>query len=110
MIENISHFYVPGFKVLRNTPTDQPKKIGGQIDHYNLHLSISATLRPLSGSEVVSADKMTLIGTHTLYCAVCDVLETDRIEDPEGNQYDIKFVQNVMSMNNHLQISLELRR
>lgn len=108
MIEHIEHFFAPGISVLRNDPDDND--IGGQVDDWTLHLSIDGIIRPLSGNEAVSADKLTLIATHTLYCGVHDILETDRIRDAAGNEYDIKFVQNPMNMGNHLQISLELRR
>lgn len=108
MIENIERFFASGISVLRNDPDDN--KIGGKIDNWELHLEIDGIIRPLSGNEAVSGDKLTLIATHTLYCGVHDILETDRIRDAAGNEYDIKFVQNPMNMNNHLQISMEIRR
>jgi head-tail adaptor len=104
MIEQISHWYTMPIKVLRNVPTDNG--MGGWVDHWSTHLNILGWLRPISGNESKTADKLTFHATHRLYCAPDDILVTDRIEDEDEEIYDIGFVHNVMNMGNHLQIDL----
>lgn len=108
MIENIVRFYSPGITIFRNSSTKN--KIGGSISNWQKHLEIEGLIRPLSGREQDVADKPTYIATHRLYCAPADILETDRVKDINGIEYDIHFVSDVMNMGNHLQIDLEQRR
>ena len=111
MIEQILTFIDDHGKnvvIKRNTPirTD----LGGYKDHWATHLSIRTLIRPLGGSEQMAADKVTLYATHKMYCAVADILEDDKVEDADGNEYRIKNQINPMNFDNHMQIDLELVR
>lgn len=103
MIKGIEKYYKPGIEVKRNNPT--PNGIGGWVDSYELHLEIVGRIRPLSGSELEIADKLTVRSTHRLYCAVCDIKEADRVYY-DGRIYNVQIVMNMMDMDNHLQIDM----
>ena len=105
MIGNIEHFYKPGIVIMRNDPIKNG--IGGRKDYFEPHLDISGLIRPLSGSEVQAADKLTLKANYRMYCGVVDIKETDKVYW-EDKEYDVIFVSNPMDMDNHLQVDLLL--
>lgn len=105
MIGNIEHFYKPGITVMRNSPISNG--IGGWKSYYEPHLDILGLIRPLSGSEVQAADKLTLKANYRMYCGVVDIKETDKVYYNDA-EYDVIFVSNPMDMGNHLQIDLLL--
>ena len=107
-IKRIRQWYNETFEVWRLNETGSG--FGGVQGEFQKALTIQGRLRPQTGRESVTGDKMTLYGTHTLYTDVADIKESDRVVDVYGNEYNVKFVPNMMRMNNHLQIALELVR
>lgn len=104
-IKGISKYYTTGHEIERST--DATGGFGGFARTWSSHLSPAGRLRPLSGDQQLSADKETAFATHRFYCAPDDIKVTDRYKDPDGNIYRIKFVSDVMNMDNHLQVDLE---
>ena len=102
----IERFYTTGHKILRYTETSSG--FGGSTGAWATHLTVDGCLRPLSGDKRLSADKSTVYASHRFYTDVADIRESDRYQDPDGNNYIIKFIADPMSMGNHLQIDLEL--
>ena len=110
MIEEISKFYTQDIIVMRRSATKTT--IGGVKRNYALHLSFKGLIRPLGGSEARLGDKPTLVAGFRLYCAPCDIAQTDLIynEAEPTVMYEVKYPNNVMNMGNHLQVDLELRK
>ena len=66
-------------------------------------------LRPLSGEKRVAASKETAFISHRFYCShFSEAIPAGCTLLLEGNRYNIKFVQNVMTMDRILQLDLEL--
>lgn len=101
----IQKWFEPGIVIQRLTQT--ANDMGGFVDTWTTHLTISGRIRPLNGTEKLSADKTTLFATHKLYCNVADITERDRVSF-SGKVYEIKFVSNPMNFDRFLQIDLEL--
>ena len=105
MLQNIKRFFTLGHKIQRYSPGTPG--FGGDNGEWENHLEVPGRLRPLSGDERMSADKMTLYATHRFYTDVADIKESDRYIDPGGKVYEIKFVADPMNMGEFLQIDLE---
>ena len=105
MIEGIKRFYTTGHIIERYT--EGAEGFGGSEGTWATHLEIDGRLRPLSGDEQLSADKLTVFADHKLYTSLADIKETDRYKDPDGNIYRIKFIKEPMKWGNHLEIYLE---
>jgi SPP1 family predicted phage head-tail adaptor len=105
MIEQISGYYTDDVVIQRKAQVSNG--IGGFETTWNTHLTIKGKMRPLSGKEQLSADKMTVFATHKLYCALADITEMDRVLF-DGDIYEIKSTpKDVMNMHNHYEIDLE---
>lgn len=101
----MNHLLAPGIVVERVTQT--PNGMGGWSESWQPHLTINGRIRPLSGDERLSADKVTVYATHKLYTFLYDITEKDRVVF-EGQVYDVKAVINPMTLNRFLQVDLEL--
>ena len=70
---------------------------------------VMGRLRPLSGEKRIAASRETEFITHRFYCSYFpEVIPAGYSLWLEGQRYNIKFIQNVMSMDKLLQIDLEL--
>ena len=110
MIEEISKFYTQDIIVMRRSASKTD--IGGLKRTYAPHLSFKGLIRPLGGAENRIGDKPTLVATFRLYCAPCDIAQTDRIynEAEPTVMYEVKYPNDVMNMGNHLQVDLEMAK
>lgn len=106
MIEQLKRHFTPGHTVL--APLKGTSAFGGKPVTWEPVLTFSALLRPLSGTETLSADKITYVLTHKLYCDVIAITNLNRYRDPQGNVYHIRFVKNPMNFNSHYEIDLEM--
>ena len=106
-IEYISNYYEYGIIVQRNVEMDNG--IGGTIPNWSNYAIIWGRIRPLTGKELVMADKQTAISTHRLYCSLSvDINENDRIVY-KNNKYEIVAPPaNIMNFDNHFQIELKV--
>ncbi len=86
----ISRFYTPDHIIRRATSTEND--YGEPVLQWADHLTVEGKLWPLSGDERLSADKETYFSTHKFATAIADILETDRYQDPDGNEYYIKAI------------------
>jgi SPP1 family predicted phage head-tail adaptor len=103
MIEN---YFDESVTIERVTRTDT--NIGGWTESWDTHLTVDGKIRPLSGSERLSADKQTLYADYRLYCDNADITAADRAVSG-GVTYDIVFVKNVMHFDRHMEIDLLMR-
>lgn len=70
---------------------------------------VMGRLRPLSGEKRIAASREAEFITHRFYCShFSEAIPTGCTLLLEGNRYNIKFVQNVMTMDRLLQLDLEL--
>lgn len=101
----IEDLYVSGFVIHRRASTAKVDD-GGALtkDDYASHLEVSGRIRLLSASEVRTYGKEEVASTHRFYTAVADILNTDRVEDPDGVYYQILFVNNPHELDKFLQI------
>lgn len=104
-IMSIEDFYKSGWKVQRRANTAKVDD-GGALtgDDWADHLAISARIRLLSGNETRIYDKEQGASTHRVCTAVADILNTDRLVDPDGKTYAILYVNNVDQLDHHLEI------
>jgi SPP1 family predicted phage head-tail adaptor len=106
MMDNIEDYYTDDVIIQRQEDAI-PNGMGGFAVLWSTHLPIKGKMRPLSGTEQLSADKQTIFATHKLYCAIADITEMDRVVF-EGDIYEIKNIpKDVMNMHNHFEIDLE---
>ena len=102
----ISDYYTTSVIIKRNTTSEST--MGSIVNSWAVHLTILGCLRPLSytrSGEVVMHNKIAVDADYVLYCAVTDIVEKDKavIDDED---YDVKYVRNVMSRGHHLEILL----
>ena len=64
----------------------------------------SGRLRILSAREAKVYGKEEIESTHRFYTAVADILNTDRLVDPDSVKYQILFVDNPHNLDKFLQI------
>lgn len=91
--------------VERVTTTDNG--FGGVVETWSENVQVEGVLDTLSGDEMLSSDKETLYSTHVFICPVIDVIEADRMII-KGKIYQVKFVDNPLNKNIHLEVMLEL--
>lgn len=103
MIEN---YYSQSITIQRVTRTET--NIGGWTETWATHLTVDGLIRPLSGREVLSADKQTLYADYKLYTAPADITSADRVFY-DGIIYDVVYVKNVMEFDRHMEIDLLMR-
>jgi hypothetical protein len=89
-----------------------PDDIGGHYKFEKSVTTINGCVRPLHGDETLSADKLTVFSTHTLYCEK-EIIGDESIDETKvirhrEKEYDVLFVQDVMNFNDMLQVSLRL--
>jgi len=93
--------------ILLERKTESRDTTGAVIPAWATHLTVSGSLRPLSGDERVSAEKQNYFADHRIYVLPADIQADKDRAKIDGNIYLIKFVKNVMSMNVHLEIDCE---
>ncbi len=100
----IEDYFTPGWEIQR--PTTQ--NIGGIAkDTYTTILTIEGRMRPLTGSEIYANEKNNYKTTHRFYCGIYDIKSNDRIYDSiHGLIYEVEFIRNPMSMDNHLEVDV----
>lgn len=123
----IDRFYKYDIMLQKKTVTENG--FGGFVETWSNYMTIFGTIRPLSGSEQFSANKIVLNSTHRLYCDIeheiyfYDTINMDSentIEEKTGinrslrlkykdDIYNIIFVYNPMNMDKFLQVDLELK-
>ncbi len=104
---SIERFFRPGIVIERYVETED--ELGNPVKQWETHMEISGLIDALDGDEQLSADKVTLVATHMLFCPVVDITEKDRVKY-RGQTYDVKFVDNPMNYDRFLQVGLEVRR
>lgn len=109
-LKQIEKYFVSGINIMKITQQDNG--IGGFIDTEELVLEIPAKIRPLSGDEKLSADKLTLFATHKMYCKNLEINQTEDItyfiKDTNYNKkYEIVFISNMMLFDELWQIDLK---
>lgn len=107
----IERFFRPGFKVLRHTTTKDA--LGGPVLTWSDHLTnVHGKLWALRGDQRLSADKHTLFADYKFATAFADIREDDRLVDPDGNEYEIKFAPDRMRPDGtgHMELDCELIR
>lgn len=101
----IEDYFVPGIEVERYVEgTDE---LGNPIKQWQSHLSISGVIDGISGDEKNIGDALRVAATHVLICPVVDIIERDRVKF-RGITYEVKWVDNPMGMNRHLEVLLEV--
>ena len=105
MIINIMRFLTEDIDVEKKTLIDNG--IGGLSEDWELKQTIKGRIRPLSGSEQLSADKRDYRSTHKLYTLLTQLSTSDRLRY-NNEIYRIHFIKNPMTLDNHLEVDLEL--
>ncbi len=109
----IERFYTSGHKILRWSDGEEEGDdcpFGGEGEgEWGTQLTVSGKLWPLSGDERLSADKETYFSDHKFATGIAPILETDRYQDPDGNEYYIKAIlpRKRADGTGHLELSLE---
>jgi SPP1 family predicted phage head-tail adaptor len=81
---------------------------GGTTQMWANHLEIDGVIDALSGNEQNIANQINIVASHVLICPVCDITESDRVIYLE-KRYDVKFVDNPLNSNHHLEVMLEYK-
>ena len=97
----INDYYLPGFQILSYTEVNDG---GIAIKTHSVIMEIAGRMRPLSGNEMVTNEKLGYKSSHRFYCDIAEINNTHILRDPDGRIYDIKYVKNPMEMNHHLEI------
>lgn len=75
---------------------------------YSVGLSVYGWLRPLTGNEVLSNEKLGFKSTHRFYTDISAIDNTQLIRKVGENKiYEIRNVKNPMEMDHHLEIDCE---
>lgn len=99
----IESYFRPGFDVKRVIKVDDTA--GSWTEELSKVSDLNGRLRPLTGTEILANEKLSLITSHRFYCPVADVVEGDYIYDTVKEKlYEVKFVKNPMEMDDHLEI------
>lgn len=103
----IEDYFTSGWEIQR--PITQ--NIGGIAkDTYIMVKTIAGRMRPLTGSEIYANEKYNYKTTHRFYCGIHDIKSNDRIHDSNSNlSYEVVFIRNPMSMDDHLEIDVFLK-
>lgn len=101
----IEDYFVDGIEIERYVEgTDE---LGNPLKIWENHLTIKGLIDALTGDEQSKANAPAVVSSHMLFCHVVDISEKDRVKF-QGKTYNITFVDNPMSFNRFLQVSLEL--
>jgi hypothetical protein len=100
----IEDYFTPGWEIQR--PTTQ--NVGGIAkDTYTPVVTIGGRMRSLTGSEIYANEKNNYKTSHRFYCGIHDIKPNDRIHDLIlGLSYEVEFIRNPMSMDDHLEIDV----
>ena len=91
-------------------PTHSQNTMGATVDTPALHLSgLPCRIRAKSGNERAMSGARGVEATHTLYCRVADIVETDEMRIGT-TVYDVQFVNDVDAQGHHMEIDLLERR
>lgn len=88
--------------------TSTPNGFGGTTQTWANHLEIDGVIDALSGNERVVGNQLNIVASHVLICPVCDVKEQDRVIYLD-KRYDVKYVDNPLNHNHHLEVMLEYK-
>jgi len=102
----ITSFYMTG--ILSNIPSFMQNESGEIVKTSGVTYDISGRIRPMTGDEIIVAEKLNMISTHILYCPVGSEINDTSIIIDGANSYNVKFIKNPMSMNHHLEIWIKL--
>jgi SPP1 family predicted phage head-tail adaptor len=89
--------------------TETSNGMGGSTQTWTEHLSFEGVIDFMSGNEQKQAEQIGVVANHILLVfEIIDIKENDRIYYNE-KMYDVKFVDNPMNMDQHLEILLEYK-
>ena len=108
-IRNIARWFTEEWAIWRLGTTDDAWD--NPIESWSLHDTVMGRFRPLSGDRRMSSDRQTEFATAKFYCpSNTDILVGDELRNlVTGERYDVLFVPDVMSMDNHLEIEIGLK-
>lgn len=96
-------------KLKRQRLTVTQSRIGTSSESWNTPLEFYGKIIPAAGSKGLSADRLTVIFSHMLFCPVLDITAKDRIVDAAGNVYRVvKPPVNPNYEDDHLEVELLL--
>ena len=82
---------------------------GGKTQTWSEHLTFDGVIDFMSGDEQKQAEQINVVANHILLVfEIIDIKENDRVYHGD-KRYDVKFVDNPMNMNHHLEILLEYK-
>ena len=93
------------FEILSPTETND----GGIVEKtYSVAMTIEGTMRPLSGNEIITNEKLGYKSTHRFYSDIYSI-ETNQLIRNVGNQkvFEIRNIKNPMEMDHHLEVDCE---
>lgn len=80
---------------------------GQETATWSTQYTVKGKFRPLSGNELLIAQRDGTYSTHRVYCASLAITEQDRVSFG-GNIYVITFIKNPMNYSAFLQVDLKI--
>jgi len=81
---------------------------GENVETLGAAIELPGRIRPMTGNEVLAAEKLNTISSHVLYCAPTVLLTTKCHVYYAAEHYLVKYIKNPMSMSKHWEVLLEL--
>jgi SPP1 family predicted phage head-tail adaptor len=89
--------------------TETSNGMGGISQEWNDYLEFDGVIDFMSGNEQKQAEQINVVANHILLVFdIIDIQTIDRVYDGD-KRYDVKFVDNPMNMDRHLEVLLEYK-
>ena len=103
---SIERFFEDG--ITYKVPTITRDAAGGNIETLGAAVALRGRIRPMTGNEVLAAEKLNTISSHVVYCLPEANLTVTCHVYYGGDHYLVKYIKNPMNYSRHWEVLLEL--